>query len=64
MEWVFAISGFAIGVLLSNAIFSIRSRHGTLHIFKQDGKDIYRFEIDDISNLNKRKVILKVKSRE
>ena len=62
--WVYALAlffGVVIGVITTNII--LRTRYcGTLKIdHSNPEKDLYRFEIDDLDDLNKRKrVTLKV----
>lgn len=63
MEYLFAVIGVLVGLIISNIIFSIRYRKaGTLRIdHSNPEKDVYRIEIDDLDGLSKKKhVILKV----
>lgn len=63
MEYLFAVIGILVGLIISNIIFSIRYRKaGTLRIdHSNPEKDVYRIEIDDLDGLSKKKhVILKV----
>ena len=63
MEYLFAVIGVLVGLIISNIIFSIRYRKaGTLRIdHSNPEKDVYRIEIDDLDGLSKKKhIILKV----
>lgn len=54
--------GLVIGAAVATAFMYIRSGHGTLNIDHYPEKDVYRFEIDRVDNLTKKKqFIMKVK---
>lgn len=58
--------GVIIGCVVSNIIFAIRNRRaGTLKIdHSNPEKDVYRFEIDNLDKLSKRRrVILKIDNK-
>lgn len=51
--------GFAVGVIFTAIIYRISSSSGTLKIdHSNPEKDVYRFEIDDLDSLSKKKSIL------
>lgn len=60
----FLIGGLLVGSLLGNvvSIIYIRRTYGTLRIdHSNPEKDVYRFEIDDIDSLSRKKrIVLKV----
>ena len=47
--------GLVIGSAVATIFMLVRSGHGTLHIDHHPEKDVYRFEIDRVDNLNKKK---------
>lgn len=50
--------GMAIGMFIINLIWSMQKTTGTLRIDHSDpGRDLYRFEIDDLENINEKKRI-------
>lgn len=54
--------GFIAGVLTTNIVSRLKPKAGTLRIdHSNPEKDVYRFEIDDLDNLSKKKhIVLKV----
>lgn len=60
----FLIGGLLVGSLLCNvaSIVCLKRTHGTLRIdHSNPEKDVYRFEIDDIDSLSRKKrIVLKV----
>lgn len=60
----FLIGGLLVGSLLCNvaSVIYIRRTYGTLRIdHSNPEKDVYRFEIDDIDSLSRKKrIVLKV----
>lgn len=56
------VLGLVVGVAVATVFTNISSGHGTLHIDHYPEKDFYRFEIDRVDNLDKKKrFIMKVK---
>lgn len=54
--------GLVIGSAVTTLFIYIRSGHGTLNIDHYPEKDFYRFEIDRVDNLDKKKqFVMKVK---
>lgn len=47
--------GLVIGAAVATIFMLVRSGHGTLHIDHYPEKDFYRFEIDRVDNLDKKK---------
>jgi hypothetical protein len=47
--------GLVIGSAVATIFMIVRSGHGTLHIDHYPEKDFYRFEIDRVDNLSKKK---------
>ena len=62
MSYVLFLVGVFVGSIISNIIFYVRSGSGTLKIdHSNPEKDLYRFEINRLDILNKKKkIILKV----
>ena len=62
MTYVWILIGVLIGSIVSNVIFYALSVSGTLKIDHSDSKkDVYRFEINNLENLNKKKrLIMKI----
>lgn len=62
--WFYFISGLMIGVLLAAIVYItvIHGCEGTLRIdHSNPEKDIYRFEVDNLDDLSKKKhIVLKV----
>ena len=63
--FVWAILSFIVGSLISDIIYFSHITSGTLKIdHSNPDKDVYRFEIDKIDNLHKKKrIILKVDNK-
>lgn len=58
MEFVYICIGLFIGSLITNIIYLSKRARGVLRIDRTDPeKDKFRFEINDISNLHKKKKI-------
>lgn len=58
MEFLWVCLGAFIGVLVRCIIDAIRTGYGTLHIDHSDPeKDLFRFEIEDLADLNRKSVI-------
>ena len=58
MDFLLFIGGLFIGIALTGLYFLIRSTSGTLRIdHTNPEKDVYRFEIDDLDSINKKKRI-------
>lgn len=54
--------GLVIGAAVATIFMLVRSGHGTLNIDHYPEKDFYRFEIDRVDNLDKKKqFIMKIK---
>lgn len=47
--------GLVVGAAVATIFMLVRSGHGTLHIEHYPEKDFYRFEIDRVDNLGKKK---------
>ena len=59
MEIVWVIIGMAAGILLSRILDRTRTSSGVLRIDRTNpAKDIYRFDIDDLDALDKKKRII------
>ena len=60
MEYIWILIGALVSSAISNIIFFVRYRNvGTLRIDHSDpDKDVYRFDIDSIDDLAKRKRIV------
>lgn len=59
MEYLWTILGSVIGAIVSSIYFYYKSTTGTLRIdHSNPEKDTYRFEIDGIDNLSKKKKII------
>lgn len=59
MVAVWLVLGAIVGGIVTHAIFYIRARAGTLKIdHSNPEKDVYRFDIDDIDALAKKRVIV------
>ena len=58
MEFVYILIGLFVGSLITNIIYLSKRAKGVLRIDRSDPEtDKFRFEIDDISNLHKKKRI-------
>lgn len=58
MEVVYILIGLFVGSLITNIIYLSKRVKGVLRIDRSDPeKDKFRFEIDDISNVHKKKRI-------
>lgn len=58
MEVVYILIGLFVGSLITNIIYLSRRTKGVLRIDRSNPeRDVYRFEIDDISNVHKKKRI-------
>ena len=62
MEVIFIILCSLIGSVITWIIFSCKTAYGTLRIdHSNPEKDVYRFDVDDIDKLSKKKrIVLKV----
>ena len=62
MEVIFIILCLLIGSFVTWIIFSCKTTYGTLRIdHSNPEKDVYRFDVDDIDKLSKKKrIVLKV----
>ena len=60
MEVLFAVSGFVLGVITAVLVFMLFSLGGTLRIdsVSNPERELYRFEVDDIENIGKKKWII------
>lgn len=57
-----AVGGILFGMITTTLYFRMKSTSGTLRIdHSNPAKDVYRFEIDNLDKLNKkRKIVLKI----
>lgn len=63
MQYLFLLIGIIIGITIGIIISSLSEAAGVLRIDKTGEKDMYRFEIDDIDILSKkRRLVLKIDS--
>lgn len=62
MEYILIVIGIIIGSIISNIIFYVFSTSGTLRVdHTNPDKDIYRFEIDRLDKIGKKKrLIMKI----
>lgn len=62
MEYVLFAVGVIVGSILTTIIRNFRTKSGTLRIdHTNPSKDVYRFEIDDLDSLSKKKrIVLKI----
>ena len=60
MEWL--IVGFVVGLLMDVIVRLLERPAGVLKIDRSDPeKDVYRFEVDDLDSLHKKKrIVLKI----
>lgn len=60
MEVLFVVIGFTLGVIASILIFMLFMLGGTLRIdsVSNPERELYRFEVDDIENIGKKKFIV------
>lgn len=60
MEWL--IVGFVVGLLMNGIVRLLERPAGVLKIDRSNPeKDVYRFEIDDLDSLHKKKrIVLKI----
>lgn len=60
MEVLIAVLGFVLGVVISALVFMVFSLGGTLRIdsVSNPERELYRFEVDDIENIGKKKWIV------
>ena len=65
MECMIFIAGLFVGIFFGHVLFSKTSVSGTLRIDQSNSeKDVYRFDIDDLDKLSKKKqIVLKVDSK-
>lgn len=56
--WLF-VAGVVAGVIATIIVYSIQTKHGTLRIdHSNPEKDVFRFDIDDLDILTKKKRIV------
>lgn len=62
MNVILFAGGLLVGIIVAVCIHNLRTTAGTLRIDRSNpGKDIYRFDVDNLDKLSKRKrIILKV----
>ena len=60
MEVLVAVLGFVLGVVVSAILFMTFALGGTLRIdsVTNPERELYRFEVDDIENIGKKKFIV------
>lgn len=59
MEFVYLLLGAACGLIISTLIRRMRKPDGTLRIdHSNPGKDLYRFEIDNLDLLDKKQRVM------
>lgn len=60
MEVLFVVVGFALGVAVAALLFIAFALGGTLRIdsVSNPERELYRFEVDDIENIGKKKWIV------
>lgn len=65
MDYLTFVLGVIFGVIITNILIQLRSKHGTLLIDQSNPeKDKYRFEINDLSSLAKKKhIVLRIDNK-
>lgn len=60
MEVLFVVLGYVLGVIASILVFMLFALGGTLRIdsVSNPERELYRFEVDDIENIGKKKFIV------
>jgi len=59
VEFLYVLLGIAIGVIITLVIYKLRTVHGVLRIDHSNlEKDIYRFEVDNLDALSRKKYIV------
>ena len=59
MEYLYFAVGLILGSIIASLFICLKCRSGTLKIdHSNPEKDLYRFEIDEIEDLSKRRILI------